>query len=193
MPAVLIIDNHDSFTYNLLETLRQTSLCSIDVVLLEQVRFIDLQHYQGIMLSPGPGLPEEKPGLFEVIQKLVEAKIPLLGVCLGHQALAQYFGACLLQLERVIHGEASLINVLADKEFYKDVGLQVAVGRYHSWVVNPLGFPDELELTATTEQGLIMSFKHKTLAVRGVQFHPESILTPQGSRLLSNWLHSISN
>lgn len=193
MPAVLIIDNHDSFTYNLLETLRQTGLCSVDVVLLEEFHLVNLEHYQGIILSPGPGLPDEKPALFEVIQKLVEAKIPVLGVCLGHQALAQYYGARLLQLERVVHGEASPLNILGDTELYRNLGSQPEVGRYHSWVVNPLGFPDELALTATTEQGLIMSFKHKTLAIRGVQFHPESILSPQGSRLLSNWLHTISN
>jgi anthranilate synthase/aminodeoxychorismate synthase-like glutamine amidotransferase len=193
MPAVLIIDNHDSFTYNLLETLRQTGLCSVDVVLLEAFHLVDLQDYQGIILSPGPGLPEEKPGIFEVIEKLVIAKIPLLGVCLGHQALAQYFGARLQQLERVIHGEASPLKVLGDAELYRNIGSQPVVGRYHSWVVHPLGFPDALELTATAEYNLIMSFKHKTRSIRGVQFHPESILTPLGSRMLSNWLYSISN
>ncbi|PKP08155.1 MAG: aminodeoxychorismate/anthranilate synthase component II [Bacteroidetes bacterium HGW-Bacteroidetes-4] len=193
MPAVLIIDNHDSFTYNLLETLRQTGLCLVDVVLLEEFHLVDLQHYQGVILSPGPGLPEEKPGLFEVIKKLVEAKIAVLGVCLGHQALAQYFGARLQQLERVVHGEASPLKILGDAELYRNIGTQPTVGRYHSWVVTALGFPDVLELTATTEYDLIMGFKHRALSIRGVQFHPESILTPQGSRLLSNWLYSIGN
>ncbi len=193
MPAVLIIDNHDSFTYNLLEILRQTGLCSVDVVLLEEFHRVNLQHYQGIIVSPGPGLPEEKPGLFGVIEILVDSKIPLLGVCLGHQALAQHFGGTLQQLDRVIHGEASTLKVLDDQELYKGLVAPIEVGRYHSWVVHPLDFPDNLELTAFTEQGLIMSFKHKTLAIHGVQFHPESILTPMGSRMLSNWLNSISH
>jgi len=132
MISILLVDNHDSFTYNLLETLRQTHLCTIDVFCLEQMNDIELAKYQGVILSPGPGLPSEKKGLNTLISAVVNASIPLLGVCLGHQAIAQYFGAELLQLKQIIHGEASIICVFGDSNFYHKIKKNLQVGRYHS-------------------------------------------------------------
>lgn len=188
MISILLVDNHDSFTYNLVELLRQTGLCRVKVVLLEEASFMDISAYQGIILSPGPGLPEEKNGLRFFIEKVIATEISLLGVCLGHQAVAEYFGAHLMQLQRIVHGEASEVEVSDDSLFYANIDKPLQVGRYHSWVVNDLNWPEALQVTAKTTDGLIMGFKHKTLKIRGVQYHPESILTPQGLTLLKNWL-----
>jgi anthranilate synthase component 2 len=188
MHSILLIDNHDSFTYNLREVFLQTQLCTVDVVLLEDAQTLDLRKYQGIVLSPGPGLPIEKKGLNQRIAVAIKAQIPLLGVCLGHQALAQYFGAQLVQLQRIIHGESAEIFPHGDDNLYTGCTFPLQVGRYHSWILNEATFPIDLQVTSTTSEGLIMSFKHKKLNIHGVQYHPESILTPMGRKLLSNWL-----
>jgi anthranilate synthase component 2 len=188
MLSILLLDNHDSFTYNLVETLRTTNRCMVEVVLLEQAQHISLSTVDGIILSPGPGLPEEKNGLQEFISKVIALKIPLLGVCLGHQAIAGYYGARLKQLDRIIHGEASKVTVLGDTALYKNLPGTLLVGRYHSWVLEPDSLPAVLEVSTKTEDGLIMSFKHQSMNVRGVQYHPESILTEDGFTILSNWL-----
>ncbi|MBI9068544.1 MAG: aminodeoxychorismate/anthranilate synthase component II [Salinivirgaceae bacterium] len=185
---ILIIDNNDSFTYNLLELLRKTNLCTVDVILLEEITSKhNFESFQGIIVSPGPGLPVEKNGLFDVI-RAIEGKIPLLGVCLGHQAIAQYFGASIYQLDRIIHGESSAITKLNDDLLYRNLKDSFQVGRYHSWAISMNNFPKELKATSETDSGILMSFKHQTKNICGLQFHPESILTPQGNKIIENWL-----
>lgn len=187
MIKVLIIDNNDSFTYNLVEVLRQTKLCTVDVCLLSNLIIEEIVEYQGVILSPGPGLPSERPFLTDVLNHVV-GKVPVLGVCLGHQALMCYFGSQLMPLNNIVHGEASKISFPNSDQIFSEIGDAVMVGRYHSWVVNPVTVTSSLILTSQTSDGLIMSFKHSKFNVRGVQFHPESILTINGKRMLENWI-----
>lgn len=187
MIRVLIIDNSDSFTYNLVETFRQLDNCSVNVVYLEQLSVEQMDNYDAFVLSPGPGLPSERKTMNQVIKTIIDAKKPLLGVCLGHQAIVEYYSGSIKQLNRIIHGESSLIHKL-DDVIYDNLPRQIEVGRYHSWAVNKDTLPKFLNITSETENGIIMSFKHMDLNVRGVQFHPESILTIHGSKILENWL-----
>lgn len=187
MLSILIIDNNDSFTYNLLEVLRQTGLCKVQVCLLEDIEGCDLDVCDGVILSPGPGLPQEKRGLFELMDRLMDSK-PLLGVCLGHQAIAQYFGATLARLQTIIHGESSAVSVLNGHRLFTDLPATFEVGRYHSWAVSEESMPDCFEIGAITPDRIIMSLHHKTKNINTVQFHPESILTEHGANILKNWL-----
>ncbi len=187
MLAILIVDNNDSFTYNIVEMLRQTKLCSVDVCLLENIEGYDLGTYDGIILSPGPGLPIEKKGLFELIDK-IQATKPILGVCLGHQAIAEYFGADIYRLNKIVHGEASTITIDKNLSIFKNLPVNIEVGRYHSWAVAENTLPVCFEIGAKTSGNTIMSLKHKTKNINTVQFHPESILTPYGKNILTNWL-----
>lgn len=187
MLSILIVDNNDSFTYNLVEMLRQTQLCSVEVCLLEKVIGLDMNQFDGIILSPGPGLPHEKKGLFELIESIIDLK-PLLGVCLGHQALAQFFGAKICQLDTIIHGESSELIVINNHVIFTNLPLKIEVGRYHSWIVEEESLPECFEIGTKTKEGIIMSLKHKTKNINTVQFHPESILTPEGIKIVKNWL-----
>lgn len=187
MHSILIIDNNDSFTYNLVEILRETELCITTVCLLDNIKNIDIDTYDGIILSPGPGLPEEKKGLFEFIDN-IQATKPLLGVCLGHQAIAKYFGAKIYQLNSIIHGESSSINICSNHKIFKNISLKIDVGRYHSWAVTEDSLPQCFEIGSKTDDNIIMSIKHTTKNINSVQFHPESILTPLGVIILENWL-----
>lgn len=187
MIRVLIIDNNDSFTYNLVEVLRQNNPCSVEVCILEDIEVDSLNQYNAFILSPGPGLPEERKQFNSIIAEIIRIRKPLLGVCLGHQAIATYFSGKIKQLDRIIHGESSEIETI-DDGLFKALPNTIKVGRYHSWVVDKTSFPTQLKVTATTKDALIMAFRHESLNVRGVQFHPESILTPFGKEILSNWL-----
>ncbi len=187
MIKVLIIDNNDSFTYNLVEVFRQLPNCSVDVAFLEDIEHKYLLLFDAFVLSPGPGLPSERKALSHTIKDIIELNKPLLGVCLGHQAIAEYFTGKLIQLKRIIHGEASKIKLFEDYLF-NDMPKEIEVGRYHSWVVDKDYLPKEFSITSETKSGLIMSVRHKKLNVRGVQFHPESILTKYGNQILANWL-----
>ena len=187
MLSVLIVDNNDSFTYNLVELLRQTNLCKVTVCLLENVNKVDVSSFNGIILSPGPGLPEEKEGLFDFIDSIIDNK-PVLGVCLGHQAIVNYFGGEIYKLSRIIHGESSIITINSNHKIYKNLSDKIEVGRYHSWVADNKTLPDCFEIGAKTEDNLIMSLKHKNKNIYTVQYHPESILTPNGDVILLNWL-----
>lgn len=187
---ILIIDNYDSFVYNIVHYLNllggETTVVRNDQFELELITSFDR-----VVLSPGPGIPEEAGKLLEAIDfiKRLEKPIPTLGVCLGHQAIAESFGAQLTNLDQVYHGLSSKINVETDSLLYKDLETQLIVGRYHSWVVSDLeNLP--LEVTARDENGTIMSFQHDYLPFTGVQYHPESVLTPKGLELIKNWLRS---
>lgn len=188
MLRILILDNHDSFTYNLVEMLRQTHHCMPEVVLLDDWESVHRPGFHGVVISPGPGLPSEKHKLKQTIEKF-SGKIPMLGVCLGHQAIAQHFGAILVQLDSIQHGEPSSIQIDAAHLLFHGLPPVIDVGRYHSWAVSNENFPECLQVTSRTGDGIIMSFCHKTLAIHGVQFHPESILTPHGKQIIENWLN----
>ncbi|MES2543876.1 MAG: aminodeoxychorismate/anthranilate synthase component II [Bacteroidota bacterium] len=186
---ILVIDNYDSFTYNLVHYLEDLD-CNVTVYRNDEFDIEEVQQFDKILLSPGPGIPNEAGLLKEVIKTYAPTK-SILGVCLGQQAIGEVFGGSLINLEKVYHGVATNIEILVDDEtLFQGVPKQTEVGRYHSWVVNPTDFPDVLEITSKDENGQIMSLRHKTLDVRGVQFHPESILTPEGKKMLANWVKS---
>lgn len=182
----VIIDNYDSFTYNLAHLVKELG-AEVSVVRNDQFRLSELKSFDKIILSPGPGIPTEAGLLMDVIDAYAPVK-PILGVCLGHQAIGEYFGGKLTNLSQVFHGIASTISITAPDYIYKELPAQVQVGRYHSWVVDNEGLPDCLEVTSVSEEGQIMSLRHKQYDVRGIQYHPESVLTPEGRKIIANWL-----
>ncbi len=182
---IVVVDNFDSFVYNIIRYLRESGN-QIFVMRINSLDFGVLQEADAIVLSPGPGIPTENKGLMEVIEKFHDSK-PILGICLGHQALAEFFGNDLQKSEFPIHGQASEIQIKMRKDIFVGFPAKVLVGRYHSWLVkSPISAP--LICTSMTESGEIMSFKHADLPIFGLQFHPESILTPEGRMMLNNWL-----
>jgi len=187
---ILIIDNYDSFVYNIVHYLNLLG-CKTTVVRNDQFELDLITSFDRVVLSPGPGIPEEAGKLLEAIAfiKRLNNPIPTLGVCLGHQAIAESFGAQLTNLDQVYHGLSSAISVETDSLLYRGLETPLVVGRYHSWVVSDLeNLP--LEVTARDENGTIMSFQHNNLPFTGVQYHPESVLTPKGLELIKNWLSS---
>lgn len=189
MDKIVVIDNYDSFTYNLVHYLEDLN-CEVTVFRNDEFDIAELKKFNKILLSPGPGIPQEAGLLKEVIKTYAPDK-SILGVCLGQQAIGEVFGGSLINLEKVYHGVTTKVTVLVDDEtLFKGLDKQIEVGRYHSWVVNPDDFPEDLEITSVDENGQIMSLRHKTYNIRGVQFHPESVLTPHGKQILENWLNS---
>jgi anthranilate synthase component 2 len=184
---IVIVDNNDSFTYNLVEHFRKTGLCQVDVVQGKAINVAQLDCYDAIVLSPGPGLPKERPYLKQILDVYKKTK-PILGVCLGHQAIFEYFGGGIKQLGSIIHGEATAIAVDNGSPLYHSLGAESIVGRYHSWVVDRGTLPSEIKITGQTPDGIIMSAQHVEYNIQTVQYHPESILTTQGLVILKNWL-----
>ena len=185
---LLVFDNYDSFTYNLVHAFRELGV-NPDVVRNDKINVEEIEKYDKIVISPGPGIPSEAGVLPQLLKRWSGLK-PILGVCLGHQAIGENFGARLCNLPEVFHGVATDIKI-NDTEDYLFQGLPetIKVGRYHSWVIDDIDFPaDELVVTARDDRGLIMAVKHKKHDIRGVQFHPESILSPEGLKILENWL-----
>ncbi len=190
MKKILVIDNFDSFTYNLVQLLREVGDVQVNVVRNNAIPAALHEKYDMLLLSPGPGIPEEAGELLQVIADYAH-KMPILGVCLGHQALAVAFGGSLQNLSEVYHGVASTIEVIAQAEpLFAQVAPLFEAGRYHSWVVDPRSLPACMLVTATAPDGAIMAMRHRTLPLQGLQFHPESILTPTGRQILSNWVLS---
>ena len=185
---IIVIDNYDSFTYNLVHYLEELG-CEITVKRNDQVTLSEIDKFERIVLSPGPGIPKEAGLLKEIISKYSSSK-NILGVCLGHQAIAEVFGAELENLKTVYHGVATEINIIKNDTLFEDLPNPLKVGRYHSWVVDEACLPYELEIIARTTDQQIMGLRHKQFDLRGLQFHPESILTEHGSHLIQNWLHS---
>ena len=184
---ILVIDNYDSFTFNLVHYLEELD-CSVTVKRNDQFALEEVANYDKIVLSPGPGIPDEA-GLLKATIEAYAKRIPMLGVCLGHQAIAEVFGGSLTNLSTVFHGVASKITIIHDDPLFAGLPNTFDVGRYHSWVVKtPL--PEALIATSFDDQQQLMSLKHKTLPIRAVQFHPESILTPHGKKILENWINS---
>lgn len=184
----VIIDNYDSFTYNLAHLVKELG-AEVDVLRNDQFDLKDLEQYDKIILSPGPGIPEEAGLLLDVIRTYAGRK-PMLGVCLGEQAIGQVFGGKLTNLSEVFHGVQTLIEIKNEEEAYIFKGLpaEIPVGRYHSWVVDTEGFPEALAITAISPEGQIMALKHREYDIHGIQFHPESVLTPDGKAIVKNWL-----
>jgi len=189
---ILVFDNYDSFTYNLVHLVEKITHQKVDVYRNDEIPLEDVNRYNKIILSPGPGIPEEAGLLLPLIKQYAPTK-SILGVCLGHQAIGQAFGGKLTNLTSVYHGIATPISVTSNqltvnKGLFVGLGNEFIVGRYHSWVVSDEGFPDSLEVTARDEHNFIMALQHKTFDVQGVQFHPESVLTPSGETIMRNWL-----
>lgn len=186
---LVIIDNYDSFTFNLVHYFEGLG-CAVTVFRNDQFDLEDLQDFDAIILSPGPGLPKDAGLTMQVLHHYANTK-KILGICLGHQAIGEYFGAQLENLAQVVHGQSSEITVLDTNEtIYHNLSLPINVGRYHSWAISKQDFPDCLEITAEDQEGCIQSIKHKSLPIYGLQFHPESILTPHGKAILANWLET---
>jgi anthranilate synthase component 2 len=188
MKKVLVIDNYDSFTYNLVHFLEDLG-CEVTVKRNDQLSLKDVEPFDKIVLSPGPGIPDEAGMLKEIIKKYSPTK-SILGVCLGQQAIGEVFGGKITNLDNVYHGVATNIDITVDDEpIFKGLDKTIEVGRYHSWVVNA-DLPDVLEATSYDLNGQVMSLRHKKFDVKGVQFHPESVLTPGGKKMLKNWVNS---
>lgn len=183
----VIIDNYDSFTFNLAHLLKELG-AEVDVVRNDQFELPALEQYDKIVLSPGPGIPSEAGLLLDVIRAYAGRK-PMLGVCLGHQAIGEVFGAKLENLSEVYHGVATDCEHFSNDPIFNGMPRHFEVGRYHSWVVSKDGLPDCLEVTAASPDGNIMALRHKRYPVHGIQFHPESVLTPLGRQIVGNWLN----
>ncbi|OWK97514.1 glutamine amidotransferase [Kaistella haifensis DSM 19056] len=184
---ILVLDNYDSFTYNLVQMIEQIVNEKIDVFRNDKISLEEVEKYDKIILSPGPGIPEEAGILLELIKKYAPTK-SIFGVCLGQQAIAEAFGGTLINLSEIYHGVATESTQINEHKLFKNLPETLEVGRYHSWAVNPENFPDELEITSVDKNGMIMSLKHKNYDVHAVQYHPESILTPKGKQILENFL-----
>ena len=183
---VVIIDNYDSFTYNLSHLVKELG-AEVSVLRNDQFHLDELEQYSKIILSPGPGIPSEAGLLPDVIRTYAGRK-PILGVCLGHQAIGEVFGGKLENLSDVFHGVATPCHIIADDPIFSGIDKNITVGRYHSWVVSKHAFPDCLEITAESDEGQVMALRHRELNVHGIQFHPESVLTPDGKKMLQNWM-----
>ena len=188
MAKVLVIDNYDSFTYNLVHYLEDLN-CEVTVVRNDKLDLNDVEPYDKVLLSPGPGIPDEA-GLLKTIIKTYASSKSILGVCLGQQAIGEVFGGQLINLDDVYHGVATNVIITGDDEsLVKGLVKNIEGGRYHSWVVDT-NLTDVLEATSFDENGEVMSLRHKEYDVKGVQFHPESVLTPNGKQILENWINS---
>lgn len=201
---VVIIDNYDSFTYNLAHLVKELG-AETEVLRNDRFRLEELERYDKIILSPGPGIPEEAGLLLDVIREY-KGKKPILGVCLGEQAIGQVFGGKLTNLSEVFHGVQTKVMIgndetpdsvspdipggltLSPDYIFNGLPREISVGRYHSWVVDKEGFPEELAITALSPEGQIMALKHREFDIHGIQFHPESVLTPDGKTIIKNWL-----
>jgi len=195
VPRILVFDNYDSFTYNLVHLVEKLLHQKVEVYRNDQIPLEKVKDYDKIILSPGPGIPIEAGLLLPLIKEYASSK-SILGVCLGHQAIGEAFGGKLVNLSTVYHGVSTPVKILQrqakatmpGKDLFEGLPDGFEAGRYHSWVISDEGFPQELEVTARDEKNYIMALRHKSLDVQGVQFHPESVLTPQGELILKNWL-----
>ncbi len=184
---ILVFDNYDSFTYNLVHYIEQLTDAEVEVHRNDKISLADIDRFDKILLSPGPGIPSEAGILLELIKQYAPTK-SILGVCLGHQAIAEVFGATIVNMEDVFHGVATPVKIIKDDTLFKGLPRELNVGRYHSWVVDRDSLPDNLEITSVDNENSIMAISHKEYDVKGVQFHPESVLTEHGLDLIKNWL-----
>jgi anthranilate synthase component 2 len=187
--SILVLDNYDSFTYNLVHIIKALGYKNVEVHRNDKITLKEIERFDKILLSPGPGIPSEAGILLSVI-KTFAGKKSIFGVCLGQQAIGEVFGGTLTNLEKVYHGVATKTKILDKGVLFEGIPTEITTGRYHSWVVDQKNFPESLLVTAVDEQGQIMALRHKTLDISGVQFHPESILTEFGEKMMQNWLES---
>jgi len=187
---ILVLDNYDSFTYNLVQYIERVLKRTVDVRRNDQLMLEEVAAYDKILISPGPGIPEEAGITLELIRKYCPVK-SILGVCLGHQAIAQAYGGTINNLSTVYHGVTGQMKQLVEDEYlFSGIPAEFDAGRYHSWVVEHDTLPGELEITVENDEGYIMAIRHKEHDVRGVQFHPESVLTEYGGRMILNWIEN---
>jgi len=185
---ILVLDNYDSFTYNLVEIIRNLGYGGIEVFRNDEIQVGNARQFEKILISPGPGLPEDA-GITKDLIKALGPEVDILGVCLGHQGVAEVFGAELFNLPEVLHGISNKTKVLDSQEkLFKGVPTEFTVGHYHSWAIKPETINGKLKVTAVDESGLIMAIRHKEYNVRGVQFHPESVMTEYGEQIIKNWM-----
>ena len=183
---IAMIDNYDSFTYNLVHLVKELG-AEVTVMRNDRFDLKDLEEYDKIMLSPGPGIPSEAGLLMDVIRTYAGKK-PILGICLGEQAIGEVFGGTLTNLDDVFHGVQTPVRIIADDYLFKGLEKTVMAGRYHSWVVDAASMPECLETTAVSDEGQVMALRHREHDIRGMQFHPESVLTPEGKTIMRNWI-----
>ena len=186
---ILLLDNYDSFTYNLLHVVKELGIKDVEVFRNDQIALSEIERFDKIILSPGPGIPEEAGLLLPIIKQYAPTK-SILGVCLGHQAIGEAFGATLENLTDVYHGVQTPVHIIKDDILFQHLKHEIPVGRYHSWVVSRNAFPECLEITAESQEGQIMALRHRMYDVHGIQFHPESVLTPQGKVIIQNFLNA---
>ena len=187
MLKVLLLDNYDSFTFNLAHILKASG-AAVQVARNDKIELAQVANFDKIVLSPGPGLPEQAGIMLGLIAAFHTSK-SILGICLGHQAIAQVFGAELRNLKQVVHGKATLTQIVSEHDtLFKDIPRHIETGRYHSWVVDQSSLPECLRITALSNDGEIMALAHTSYDLKGLQFHPESVLTPHGTALLNNWI-----
>ena len=185
---ILVFDNYDSFTYNLVQLIREIApMASLEVHRNNEIALEDIKAFDKILLSPGPGLPSESGLLLPLLKEYAASK-SILGVCLGQQAIGENFGGKLTNLSKVYHGVATPVHITSASSLFEGMPTTFNVGRYHSWVVDEKNFPAELNITSKDDQGFIMSLEHKNYDIKGVQYHPESVLTPLGATIIANWL-----
>ncbi|MDX2188636.1 MAG: aminodeoxychorismate/anthranilate synthase component II [Bacteroidota bacterium] len=184
---ILILDNYDSFTYNLVHIVRKLGFTDLDIIRNDKIAVSEVDKYDKIILSPGPGIPVEAGIMMDLI-KTYSNKKSILGVCLGHQAIGESFGGELYNVQKVIHGKALNTKIIANDPIFKGLPTEFKTGRYHSWAIRANNLPAHLEATAIDESGVLMALRHKTLNVKGVQFHPESVMTEFGELMMKNWL-----
>jgi len=187
--SILVLDNYDSFTYNLVHIIKALGYTNVEVHRNDKITLKEIERFDKILLSPGPGIPSEAGILLNVI-KTFAGKKSIFGVCLGQQAIGEVFGGTLTNLEKVYHGVATKTKILDKGILFEGIPAEITTGRYHSWVVDQKNFPESLLVTAVDEQGQIMALRHITMDIVGVQFHPESILTEFGEKMMQNWLES---
>ena len=184
---IVIIDNYDSFTYNLSHLVKEMG-ADVTVFRNDQFSLDSLEAFDKIILSPGPGIPSEAGLLLDVIRTYAGKK-PILGVCLGHQAIGEAFGGRLENLSDVFHGVATPCHITADSPLFQGLSKDITIGRYHSWVVSREAFPECLEITAVSDEGQVMALQHRQMPIYGIQFHPESVLTPEGKEIIKNYIN----
>jgi len=186
---VLLVDNHDSFTWNLVDIIRKNKQVRLEVVQNDKIKLSDVAGFDKILFSPGPDIPRQNDMMWQILDQYKSEK-SLLGVCLGMQAIGLYFGAQLSNLQKVFHGVTRKIEIFDPNEpLFQNIESPFIGGLYHSWIVDEKGFPGELKITSKSEYGIIMSLRHQNFDISGVQFHPESVMTKVGERMIWNWLN----
>ncbi len=184
---ILVLDNYDSFTYNLVHYIEKVTDASVEIHRNDKIDIKEIRHFDKIILSPGPGLPSQAGILLDVIKMYAPTK-SILGICLGHQAIVEAFGGSLINLKNVFHGVASPVQIIEEDILFKNIPKKINVGRYHSWAVNKNGLSDNFIITCVDENGIVMGLRHRKYDICALQFHPESILTEHGLQMIDNWV-----